>query len=357
MTSPAALPDPDQVVVPDLPEPIVAYRTWIVDPNGWLSSPMFRVVWPADGPIVACCAEPALSHEDLPPDRWQPPQSVVGPPHPDPSRYLLPGRLLPRPGAPARVRVHPVPCPPSDCTHRGHGCGLYGIRDPHQLDQRMTSWAAPTMGGDGWWRVLGEVWLSGQVLEYSEGYRASRATPKALWRPPSWPDAHAATEQAAARYCIPLIDPPTPPTAPHPHTQVIYRVSAQQLQALISPSSGFARQLQALSAALAGAAQTPSRPPTPRHQRRRRPRPRHRPRRQPAATIVALLGRRHARRWCGGAAAAAALALPAWQRGDLLWCDRRLLLLAAGAGLLTAVAYGARALQLTRILRKDGPDA
>lgn len=358
-TDTSPLPDPDQVVVPDLPDAIVAYRAWVLDDQGWLLSPMFGRRWPTSRPLDARCEEGSITAAGMPPQHYALP-SNVRPAARHPYLWSAPRPLAgSRVTGPARVRVHPVPCPHHDhATHRGHGCGLYGIRDARELAWRMPAATGHDSNGR-LFTVWGEVWLSGQVLEYSDGYRASRATPKALWRPTT-PAVHAAAERAAERYGIPLIDDPYP--------QAVDELQAHRFQGPIAValSHTFATQIQLNQAFLQRLGFPPNRlaatpaPPTttpPRH--RRRSQPLRRRRRQPAAAIRRLLARRHARRWCGGAAAAAVLLLPAWRRGDLLWWhDRRTLLAAAGTGLLAAaITYGARALHLTRILRKDGPDA
>lgn len=352
----ARLPDPDQVVVPDLPAAIVAYRAWVLDDQGWLLSPMFGRRWPTSRPLDARCEEGSITAAGMPPQHYALPSNV----RPAARHRYLWSAPIPLAGprvltGPGRVRVHPVPCPHHDhATHRGHGCGLYGIRDARELAWRMPAATGHDSNGR-LFTVWGEVWLSGQVLEYSDGYRASRATPKALWRPTT-PAAHAVAERAAERYGIPVIEGPEPatPETLEDHLAIIRGAMVsfgQQFTAQLQASQPFLQRLVAT-----GGVTPPVAPAAPPRHRRRRPPPRRR--HQPAAAIRRLLARRHARRWCGGAAAAAALLLPAWRRGDLLWWhDRRTLLAAAGTGLLAAaITYGARALHLTRILRKDGPD-
>lgn len=108
----------DELEVPDVAEPIVAYRSWTVNDDGGLCGAQ-GVLWPPRMPMVARCNRGCGE----------------------------------------------CPSPPSevDETHAGHGCGIYALVD-EPVDQ------PPDMGS-----VWGEVRLYGRVYPYERGYRAEKA--------------------------------------------------------------------------------------------------------------------------------------------------------------------------------------
>lgn len=201
--------------------------------------------------------------------------------------------------------------------------------------------------------VYGEVWLSGTVYEYSEGYRASRATPKAIWRGFDRPDWHpapseAALQRVADRYGIPLIDPPEEalrePTkrpggfiaVPMTVQMTLSPVAAQQLAQAFARMSSFGVSMRQASQGLLVVGRSVAGPGRrwERHKRladRRRARRGIRSRRPVGAHLdeVAWLRVQLARqrRWAGAETAVAALLLAKYRTGDLHWWDA----VAAGA--------------------------
>ncbi|MGY6501619.1 MAG: hypothetical protein ACXIVQ_12125 [Acidimicrobiales bacterium] len=139
-------------IVPDVIEPLRAYRLWTIDPDQptALASTVFDTPWPTSGPMVATCRR---THH-IPP--WVPKDvDTTCPSCPSPPAYHGIGTGWP--------------------IHVGHGCGVYGLRRPAQVLQHQRT--------AGHW-VAGEIAMSGKYFEYSNGYRAARAHPVALWVPP-----------------------------------------------------------------------------------------------------------------------------------------------------------------------------
>lgn len=338
------LPDPDTIKVPDIPEPIVAYRTWQIAHDGHLVSPMFPTPWPTRGPLIAHCKTGMVT--------------IPGTPYTAPTAALLsfpawltgypapPREQAPQPAV-SHIAVHAIPCPPNQVHHHGgHGCGIYGIRRAEEVQWRL--------GGGPPTHVYGEVWLSGEVLEYSDGYRASRATPKALWYPhnPNSPHELGVLEAAAALYDIPLINPP-PPT-PIPPIAFAGQLQAR-LQANVALQAHVIRQVQQALSGLkiqyvfggpVSAAQPTPTPPA--------PSPVHHPDPQAQARIRAA----RARKWAGGLTAAATLELVLWRRGDLLWHrNQHLVLAVALTHLACAAGWAYIAHKWARLYRPKVPDA
>jgi hypothetical protein len=155
------------VIVPDLPEPIVAYRHWKLDLDRLtLASTVGRPwtrgpdEWPQQGPLQAEC----FGCENPPGD---------------------------------------------DCDSLvGKGCGIYGFKRQQQLwgkgSDRYTylimdivaSARYPAM-------VWGEVWLWGRVWEHQHGWRAEFAQPKCLYVFRTGTVWAAAVEGCAELYGIP----------------------------------------------------------------------------------------------------------------------------------------------------------
>ena len=125
---------------PDYAAPIVAWRVWVVVPDGddgipRLRSVVQKTVWPAGDALVAeCCQRRVLA------------------------------KLLRRPGHDA--------VPLAACQ-----CGIYATELP-ELEPLLAE--APWETGA---RVLGEVHLWGDVIECERGWRASRAYPARLYVP------------------------------------------------------------------------------------------------------------------------------------------------------------------------------
>jgi hypothetical protein len=85
----------ENIVVPDMVEPIVAWRVWLIDPeSGYLRSPFFDDVWRPGEPFRARCA-------------------------------ALPAALAIR-----GIRPHKAPHP--EC-----GCGTYGVKHPEALEKTL----------------------------------------------------------------------------------------------------------------------------------------------------------------------------------------------------------------------------
>lgn len=132
-------------MIPDLIEPIVAWRVWRVGPTGSLESVGLPVPWPEAGPLVAAC-----------------------------------------PFGPYLSSSHPAPV--WSCS-----CGLYAAKRPELLA------GALVRGQD---LALGLVCLWGRVLEAPRGYRAERAAVRALVAPAD-PDGR--ISRAGERYDVPAM--------------------------------------------------------------------------------------------------------------------------------------------------------
>lgn len=175
------LPDPDQVTIPDVAEPIRAYRVWTVAEGQLLEGANSGVIWPVDGPLIARC----LNETSV---------SVVA------RAFLDDG------DHPLRVTRHEVPCPPDQVAHHvGHGCGIYGLAHPAQAVLHVGTLLPFSQ------IVYGEVLLSGRYYEYSEGWRAERGHIGALWtleHPGFRSVDRSLLDELAARYGTTVTDPP-----------------------------------------------------------------------------------------------------------------------------------------------------
>lgn len=196
-------------VIPDMIEPIVAWRTWNAAGNV-LQSLNRGDVWPRQERMVATCpsSEPTMqkmagweavphrgepvwlreeqSHEDLFPGRqhiYNGAGQVVGtvmsssvavmpapvmhldPPPDKPSELLLPV------GWTFRIAMRDIMLPPlhTEAPAESCSCGIYALK----------SRAAAVAYGQHT-SVLGEVYLWGKVIEGEDGYRAQYAYPKSL---------------------------------------------------------------------------------------------------------------------------------------------------------------------------------
>lgn len=154
------------IVIPDVPEPIVAYRVWSVD-DGWLSSTSFTAVadydpnaaatltWPVGEPLVAECRTDVFKY-----------------------------------GNEDRDACGHTPSPNRD-GHCGSGCGIYAYRTADGMFAAHPAQAEVF--------IFGEVLLSGEVYEHELGYRAHRARVHAIY------DTHDAARGIAALYNVPLV--------------------------------------------------------------------------------------------------------------------------------------------------------
>jgi hypothetical protein len=135
--------------VPDLPHPVIGWRTWRVGRRARqrteLVAPLAGVTWPSRQPMVAACGS---------------------------SRHTPPGDRC--------------------------ACGLYAVADPGTLE-----WG----GSDH--EVLGAVALWGQIVEGGRGWRASHAYPRFVLTGPSI----AGEQRAALsrRYGVPVHRSEVPP--------------------------------------------------------------------------------------------------------------------------------------------------
>ena len=188
----AELPDPDQVIVPDVAEPLLGHRFWLSRRHSTapatLLGPQQGVEWPTGTTLVAECrgSTPMLARRRRAPiDR------------------------------PVVVR-HVSPCAPDDVdTHHGHGCGIYGLRSP--VSALAATPVVSGIGALGWpphvGVVFGDVFLSGRYFEYEDGWRAERGSVAALWEFPAdtsplrYVD-RPRLEQLAAAYEVPIIEAP-----------------------------------------------------------------------------------------------------------------------------------------------------
>lgn len=147
------------VLVPDLPEPIRAYRAWKWNGErltGW-GEP-----WPTDGPLHAVCAPSGGSHY-----AW--------------------GALM---YAERPVLCVETPSPTGD-GHKGYGCGIYAYSTVEQMAK---------CAGFGEGTVWGEVELGGKVYEHDHGWRAEYGQVVALYATPG----SASVRHAAVAYGVPV---------------------------------------------------------------------------------------------------------------------------------------------------------
>ncbi|GAA4756043.1 hypothetical protein [Actinomycetospora chibensis] len=135
--------------VPDLPAPILGWRTWRVGRRAQrrteLVAPLAGITWPARQPMIATCGS---------------------------QRHAPPGDRC--------------------------ACGLYAVTDPTTLE-----W------GPSDHEVLGVVALWGQVLEGARGWRASHAYPRFVLTGPAIPGEQRAA--LARRYGVPVLRSEIPP--------------------------------------------------------------------------------------------------------------------------------------------------
>jgi hypothetical protein len=146
---------------PDLIEPIVGWRLWLVVADGgylWLESMLY-------------------------PTRWSP-------------RRALDARCLPHRRCyfcnPKEVGAFPThPAPDEDCD-----CGIYAARSPETLAPYLDSGYPGRTAVD---RVLGRVRLWGKVIAAERGWRGEHAYPDAIYVPSRTPEQelHKAVELAA----------------------------------------------------------------------------------------------------------------------------------------------------------------
>jgi hypothetical protein len=140
----------DVTGVPDLPNPILGWRTWRVGRRAQrradLIAPLAGLTWPARQPMIAACG---TAH-----------------------------------------------APPGDRCR----CGLYAVTDPGTLE-----W------GPSDHEVLGVVALWGQVLEGTRGWRASHGYPRFVLTGPAVPGEQRAA--LARRYGVPVHRSDLPPRA------------------------------------------------------------------------------------------------------------------------------------------------
>lgn len=146
----------DELVVPDVAEPIVAYRSWSGHPRSGLRG-YGGALWVPDGVTEARC-EPQRDYYDL---------------------YS------------GRKRSKPVcvsaPCPPSEVgEHMGHGCGLYATKADTAARYEQPDPEVPSTDEYGRYSVSGIVHLWGTYYEYSDGYRAQYGQVAAIYDSGPW---------------------------------------------------------------------------------------------------------------------------------------------------------------------------
>lgn len=128
------------VIIPDLPEPITAYRAWGVYGMGTELAPLIRgfgaTAWPVGAPLEAECfgLSSGLHYESC----------------------------------------DNVPSATND-GHKGHGCGIYGYKTLDDL--RSGCRLEPPI-------VWGEVLLWGRVMEHAHGWRAQFGQIAAIYTDP-----------------------------------------------------------------------------------------------------------------------------------------------------------------------------
>jgi hypothetical protein len=156
----------ESVRAPDAIEPIVAYRVWLVDPSGRLTSPVKDGPWPSSGWKLARCL--VASHD----------------------------------------------APFEGCT-----CGLYALKDqdafsglywvlayvPSAVMIRADAGTAKVQRPG---MVAGKVQLAGKVIEHDHGYRAERARLAEVL--PFFAN-RSLSESVAERYGVPLGPEQLPP--------------------------------------------------------------------------------------------------------------------------------------------------
>jgi hypothetical protein len=157
-----------RVRVPDLPEPIVAYRAWRRLGKHLASALGGSDIWRPEEPLRARCLG-----------------GLYGPP-------------LWRRGPMSFDYVEPEP-PPHRSPALQCGCGIYGYKTAAHMEQTMGSLRSANI-------IVGEVLLWGRVFEHEEGWRGEFARPHRLWR--LWgPGYEARLEHLAAGYGAEIVEP------------------------------------------------------------------------------------------------------------------------------------------------------
>ena len=146
-----------EIVVPDKISPEIGWRVWLVvaraDGLRLHSAVQARVEWPVRRELRAEC------------------------------------RRLPTPEALGRITAGvatPHSAPDESCgAGGGHGCGIYGTKDPSGCTEFLKGSYSPgqVLGGSVVHRVFGTVALWGKVIEAEKGWRAEFAYPVELWVP------------------------------------------------------------------------------------------------------------------------------------------------------------------------------
>jgi hypothetical protein len=135
----------EAAIAPDLIEPIVGWRLWLVVEDGgylWLESVLYPIRWLPQRALVARC----VPHRRC---------------------YLC---------RPREVQSFPShPAPDEECE-----CGIYAARNPGMLAPYLDS-AYP--GRKAVERVLGRVRLWGEVIEAERGWRGQYAYPDTIYVP------------------------------------------------------------------------------------------------------------------------------------------------------------------------------
>lgn len=159
----------EDLIIPDVPEPLVGYRAWKLGENGTLKSPIYRG---------------SKGHVDVNEIR----RNIAG------DIYGTDGWPFKRTLVAECGHCEVVPSPHGQCESvAGHGCGLYA---------HSTLDGLPANQGRG--VVQGEVWMWGRVYEYTKGFRAEFAYPKRLFIPEDSPVAPL-VDIAADAYGIPVM--------------------------------------------------------------------------------------------------------------------------------------------------------
>ena len=161
-----------EIEIPDLAEPIVAWRAWRVAPrrltdgdNTIILSSVNGTMWPPNGTgkrpfhkadfvTARCTRQPALRPDDPP----------IG-------------------------NEHPCPCSPAEAVgHAGSGCGIYAFKDLEGLALEFPLWGMSTSKATVMSEITvwGQVELWGHVYDHAKGYRAQHAKVKTLTHVPGY---------------------------------------------------------------------------------------------------------------------------------------------------------------------------
>ena len=136
-------------------EPIVAWRAWRVDNEGryglQLRSITYPVHWPFRKPIRAHCM--------------------------------------------TQIKGNKVVHPHSGAPHVAHGCGIYSVKEREHLARWAVGKILLAEAG-----IVGQVSLWGDIVEFTQGYLAEYAYPKAF------ASMGPIAEELAYLYGVPLID-------------------------------------------------------------------------------------------------------------------------------------------------------